>query len=253
MSSIKERTALLLSEDGLEKLKNSTVLVCGTGGVGSFAVEALARTGVGRLILIDKDTVEVSNINRQLPARLDTVGQAKVDVLKDHIQHLNPQTEVIAIRVFYDQNMNDHIRKLKPVFILDCIDSIGSKKDLIRFAVEQKIPVIASMGMARKKDPSQIEVCEIEKTSYDPIAKELRNWKRKNRISEKIMVVSSKEPPVKMEKGSVLPSAIFVPASAGLLMADYAVKKLMEEGSAPQKDSESGKPENPEKAGQSGQ
>ncbi len=229
MSESAQRTALLLSEEGLEKLKNARILVCGTGGVGSFAVEALARTGIGSLILIDKDVVEASNINRQLPARLDTIGKKKVHVLKEHVANLNPEIEVIPIAEFYDENMNERIRELHPDFILDCIDSIKSKKDLIQLALNEEIPIISSMGMARKKDPSQIEVCEVEKTSYDPIAKNIRIWKRKNKIRKKIMVASSKEKPMDMEQGSVLPSAIFVPASAGLLMANYAVMKLLED------------------------
>ncbi|OLU40675.1 tRNA threonylcarbamoyladenosine dehydratase [Ileibacterium valens] len=229
MSESAQRTALLLSEEGLEKLKNARILVCGTGGVGSFAVEALARTGIGSLILIDKDVVEASNINRQLPARLDTIGKKKVHVLKEHVANLNPEIEVIPIAEFYDENMNERIRELHPDFILDCIDSIKSKKDLIQLALNEEIPIISSMGMARKKDPSQIEVCEVEKTSYDPIAKNIRIWKRKNKIRKKIMVASSKEKPMDMEQGSVLPSAIFVPATAGLLMANYAVMKLLED------------------------
>ncbi|WP_286356547.1 tRNA threonylcarbamoyladenosine dehydratase [Ileibacterium valens] len=229
MSESAQRTALLLSEEGLKKLKNARILVCGTGGVGSFAVEALARTGIGSLILIDKDVVEASNINRQLPARLDTIGKKKVHVLKEHVANLNPEIEVIPIAEFYDENMNERIRELHPDFILDCIDSIKSKKDLIQLALNEEIPIISSMGMARKKDPSQIEVCEVEKTSYDPIAKNIRIWKRKNKIRKKIMVASSKEKPMDMEQGSVLPSAIFVPASAGLLMANYAVMKLLED------------------------
>lgn len=229
MSESAQRTALLLSEEGLEKLKNARILVCGTGGVGSFAVEALARTGIGSLILIDKDVVEASNINRQLPARLDTIGKKKVHVLKEHVANLNPEIEVIPIAEFYDENMNERIRELHPDFILDCIDSIKSKKDLIQLALNEEISIISSMGMARKKDPSQIEVCEVEKTSYDPIAKNIRIWKRKNKIRKKIMVASSKEKPMDMEQGSVLPSAIFVPATAGLLMANYAVMKLLED------------------------
>lgn len=136
---------------------------------------------------------------------------------------------MIPIAEFYDENMNELIRELHPDFILDCIDSIKSKKDLIQLALNEEIPIISSMGMARKKDPSQIEVCEVEKTSYDPIAKNIRIWKRKNKIRKKIMVASSKEKPMDMEQGSVLPSAIFVPASAGLLMANYAVMKLLED------------------------
>lgn len=226
---MRQRTDLLLSREGTDALKKATVLVCGTGGVGSFAAQALARTGIGKLVLIDKDVVEPSNINRQLPARIDTIGRKKVEILEEDFAKINPELETVCYACFYDQDMNDVIREEKPDFILDCIDSMKSKKDLIRFALDENIPIVSSMGMARKKNPSRLAVMEIEKTSYDPMAKELRTWKRKNRIKDRIMVVSSDEPPMSMEKGSVLPSAIFVPGSAGLMMASYAVNKIIEE------------------------
>ncbi|MCF0260296.1 MAG: ThiF family adenylyltransferase [Erysipelotrichaceae bacterium] len=226
MNNQNQRSELLMGSRAMEKLKNATVMVVGTGGVGSFAAEALIRTGVGSLILIDKDVVEPSNINRQLVARRDTIGQSKVEVLKKHAANLNPDIQVTAIHDFYDASMNEKLKALRPDYILDCIDSVDSKKDLILFALDNDIPIISSMGMARKKDPGQISVMELEKTSYDPIAKILRIWKRKNKIRKKIQVVSSTEPPVSMEKGSVLPSAIFVPATAGLAMANKAVLDL---------------------------
>lgn len=229
MDNRNQRSELLMGSKALEKLKNSTVMVVGTGGVGSFAAEALIRTGVGHLIFIDKDVVEASNINRQLVARQDTIGQSKVEILKNHAANLNPDVKVDAIHDFYDAAMNEKLLALKPDYILDCIDSVDSKKDLIRFALDNDIPIVSSMGMARKKDPSQISIMELEKTSYDPIAKILRVWKRKNRIRKKIWVASSVEKPVEMEKGSVLPSAIFVPATAGLAMANKAVLDLAKE------------------------
>lgn len=229
MTESLQRAELLFGADALETLKHSTVLVAGVGGVGSFAVQALARSGVGKLILIDKDTVEPSNINRQLVARTDTVGKVKVDVFQEDIAKINPDCEVVTYHQFYDESMNEVLAKEKIDFIVDCIDSIRSKKDLILFAREHGIPMISSMGMARKKDPSRLQVMELEQTSYDPIAKDLRVWKRKNKIRDKIMVVSSTEPPMQMEQGSVLPSAIFVPGSAGLLLASYAADQLMKE------------------------
>ncbi len=226
MSDTTDRAKLLLGEQAMDRLKNATVLVAGIGGVGSFAAEALARSQIGHLILIDKDVVEPSNINRQLVAGLDTIGQSKVDVMKKRIANLNPACKVDTFECFYDANMNETLAALKPDLILDCIDSIGSKKDLIRFAQEHDIDLISSMGMARKKDPSLISFMELEQTSYDPIAKILRVWKRKEKLRKPVWVVSSKEPPMNMEKGSVLPSMIFVPASAGLLMASKAVSAL---------------------------
>lgn len=224
-----ERSALLYGQQGVDRLKDACVVVAGCGGVGSFAIEALARSGVGKLILIDKDTVEPTNINRQLCALATTVGQAKTEIFKNRIAEIDPETEVVAYTGWYDRNLNDWIARQHPDYILDCIDSIDSKKDLISFAIEQNIPILSSMGMARRKDPSRLEIRELEKTAGDPMAKILRLWKRKNRIRKKIMTVCSSELPMDMIPGQSLPSAVFVPGSAGLLMASKCVEDLMKE------------------------
>lgn len=222
-----ERSALLLGNEALEILKNKTVLVVGIGGVGSFCVEALARTGIGRLILVDKDKVESSNINRQLLATTETIDQVKVIVMKKRIQTLNPECKVDMYDCFYDCSMNEKIFSQKIDFVIDCIDSIKSKQDLAMACIQRDIPFLSSMGTARRLDPSKLEIMELEKTSYDPIAKRMRNWKRKNKIRNKIWVVCSTEPPRPVEAGKPLPSMIFVPASAGLLLASECVKKLI--------------------------
>lgn len=222
-----ERSALLLGNEALEILKNKTVLVVGIGGVGSFCVEALARTEIGHLILVDKDKVESSNINRQLLATMETIDQVKVAVMKKRIQTLNPECKVDMYDCFYDCSMDEKIFSQKIDFVIDCIDSIKSKQDLAMACIQRDIPFLSSMGTARRLDPSKLEIMELEKTSYDPIAKRMRNWKRKNKIRNKIWVVCSTEPPRPVEAGKPLPSMIFVPASAGLLLASECVKKLI--------------------------
>lgn len=222
-----ERSALLLGNEALEILKNKTVLVIGIGGVGSFCVEALARTGIGHLILVDKDKVESSNINRQLLATTETIDQVKVAVMKKRIQTLNPECKVDIYDYFYDCSMDEKMFSQKIDFVIDCIDSIKSKQDLAMACIQRDIPFLSSMGTARRLDPSKLEIMELEKTSYDPIAKRMRNWKRKNKIRNKIWVVCSTEPPRPVEAGKPLPSMIFVPASAGLLLASECVKKLI--------------------------
>lgn len=222
-----ERSALLLGNEALEILKNKTVLVIGIGGVGSFCVEALARTGIGHLILVDKDKIESSNINRQLLATTETIDQVKVIVMKKRIQTLNPECRVDMYDCFYDCSMDEKIFSQKIDFVIDCIDSIKSKQDLAMACIQRDIPFLSSMGTARRLDPSKLEIMELEKTSYDPIAKRMRNWKRKNKIRNKIWVVCSTEPPRPVEAGKPLPSMIFVPASAGLLLASECVKKLI--------------------------
>lgn len=222
-----ERSALLLGNEALEILKNKTVLVVGIGGVGSFCVEALARTGIGHLILVDKDKIESSNINRQLLATTETIDQVKVIVMKKRIQTLNPECKVDMYDCFYDCSMDEKIFSQRIDFVIDCIDSIKSKQDLAMACIQRDIPFLSSMGTARRLDPSKLEIMELEKTSYDPIAKRMRNWKRKNKIRNKIWVVCSTEPPRPVEAGKPLPSMIFVPASAGLLLASECVKKLI--------------------------
>lgn len=222
-----ERSALLLGNEALEILKNKTVLVVGIGGVGSFCVEALARTGIGHLILVDKDKIESSNINRQLLATTETIDQVKVIVMKKRIQTLNPECKVDMYDCFYDCSMDEKIFSQRIDFVIDCIDSIKSKQDLAMACIQRDIPFLSSMGTARRLDPSKLEIMELEKTSYDPIAKRMRNWKRKKKIRNKIWVVCSTEPPRPVEAGKPLPSMIFVPASAGLLLASECVKKLI--------------------------
>lgn len=228
-----ERTRLLLGEENMERLKNATVLVVGTGGVGGMAVESLARSGIGRLILIDRDVVEPSNTNRQLAALESTVGQVKVDVLKKRILDINPETEVLTFHEFYDRNMNSRLDELDIDYILDCIDSLHAKQDLIEYCLDRRIPFLSSMGMARRKDPARIRIMELEKTTYDPLAKRLRVWRRKQHLKGKVMVCCSQEAPGPAEAGSPLPSMMFVPATAGLIMGAECVRHLTEQKDQP--------------------
>lgn len=222
-----ERTRLLISSQGIETLKNARVAVVGVGGVGGMCAQALARSGVGTLILIDKDTVEPSNLNRQVVANVDTIGQVKVDALKTMLEHIQPGIQVICRHAFYDASMNEDLLLLHPDYVIDCIDSIGSKKDLIRFCIAHDIPFLVSTGTARKKDGSRLKICEVEETSYDPIARAIRQFKRKEKIRQNIMVVFSDEKPVQMQAGQPLPSMIFVPGMAGLLLAQTCVMDLL--------------------------
>lgn len=227
-----KRAGLLYGTQALETLAQKCVAVVGCGGVGSFVIESLARSGVGKLVLIDRDVVEVTNINRQLCALHSTIDQAKTEILKERIAQINPNCQVITHTGWYTSDLDEWLWEQRPDFVCDCIDSIACKKELISFCLAHSIPFICSMGMARKKDPTQIEVVELEKTIGDPMARNLRIWKRKNRIRKKIMTVSSRELPMDMVSGEPLPSAIFVPASAGLLMASWCVSQLIEQGAA---------------------
>ena len=167
-----ERSALLLGNEALEILKNKTVLVVGIGGVGSFCVEALARTGIGHLILVDKDKIESSNINRQLLATTETIDQVKVIVMKKRIQTLNPECKVDTYDCFYDCSMDEKIFSQKIDFVIDCIDSIKSKQDLAMACIQRDIPFLSSMGTARRLDPSKLEIMELERQVMIQLRKE---------------------------------------------------------------------------------
>lgn len=234
-----ERVELMLGSAALAKLQNSCVMVVGVGGVGSFSAEALARSGVGKLILVDGDTIDSSNLNRQLMATEKTVGQEKAEQMKQRIHTYNKDCEVVCIQSFYDQSKNDDLFFYEIDFVIDAIDTISSKMDLIEACLDRKIPFISSTGMANRLDPSSIEIMDLTKTSYDPLAKVMRKLAKERRIKGKIPVVCSKEQAMTQtqivnEKGLTrkqkMPPAsmIFVPGASGLLCASYAVSKLIQ-------------------------
>ncbi len=221
---IYDRTKLLIGEVALEKLKKSKVVVCGVGGVGSYVVEALSRIGIGHICIIDKDVVDMTNINRQLIANTTNVGIAKVDVAKERIQNINPGIEVREIRGYIDaSNVEEYLSGYD--YVVDAIDSIESKLDIIRWAKENNVPVISSMGMANKLNPLDIRVGDISKTEMCPLAKIIRKRLRDMHIS-KVKVVYSIEEPIKNES-NVLGSVAFVPSAAGLVIASEVVKDII--------------------------
>jgi tRNA A37 threonylcarbamoyladenosine dehydratase len=237
------RNELAIGKEGLDIMKNSTVAVLGIGGVGSFAAEALARSGVGRLILIDKDDVDITNINRQLIALLSTVGRPKVEIMEERIRDINPDCEVISLKMFYTEETYEQIFSHKLDFVVDASDTIVYKIHLMKECLKRNIPIISSMGAANKMDPTRFKIADISKTHTDPIAKVIRTKLRKERIHKGIPVVFSDESPIvirediKKEVGNEnapirkaqMPPAsnAFVPSAAGLIMASYVVRQLL--------------------------
>ncbi|MBR5597346.1 MAG: tRNA threonylcarbamoyladenosine dehydratase [Lachnospiraceae bacterium] len=218
------RTEMLLGEEAIRRLQNSTVAVFGIGGVGGFATEALARSGVGRLELIDHDTVSVSNLNRQIVALHSTIGKYKVDVMKDRILDINPQIEVVAHKCFYLPDTAKEFDFSKYDYVVDCIDTVTGKLQLIEAAKNAGVPVISSMGAGNKLDPAAFEVTDIAKTSVCPLAKVMRRELKKRNIKN-VKVVYSKEEPVET-KTRTPGSCAFVPSVAGLILAGEVVKDL---------------------------
>lgn len=223
------RTEMLIGADALEKLKKSRVAVFGVGGVGSFVVEALARSGVGTLDLIDNDTVNVTNINRQLIALHSTVGKFKVDCARERILDINPEATVNVYKTFYlPENAND-FDFTQYDYIVDAIDTVTAKIDIICRAEKLGVPVISSMGTGNKLDPTMFEVTDIYKTEGCPLARVMRR-ELKARDVKKLKVVYSKEKPQKCgeENGKPIPASIsFVPSVAGLIIAGEVVKDII--------------------------
>lgn len=217
------RITLLLGNDAISKLKKSTVMVVGCGAVGSFAVETLARSGVGHLILVDFDKVEESNINRQLFALGSTVGQFKVDIARQRVLDINPDIKVDVYNTFFDENTRIDI---KPDFVIDAIDTVASKIALYKWCVDNKIDFISSMGAARKTDITKIKIDKISKTTVCPLASKIRHIVRDMKISDFPVVYSTENATPQENGGREFGSIITVTGMFGLMLADFVIKKL---------------------------
>lgn len=225
MEEIYNRTKLVIGDEKLERIKSANVCICGIGGVGSYVLEALARVGVGKITIIDKDNVDVTNINRQLIATVDNVGKSKVDEAKKRITSINPKIQVTAIKDNIDSsNVNKYITQDLD-YVVDAIDSVDSKIAIIKECKEKNIKVISSMGMANRLDPLKIKIADISKTEVCPLAKVVRK-KLKEQGIQKVKVVFSTENAIKTsckELGSVS----FVPSTAGLVIASEVIKDII--------------------------
>lgn len=219
------RFELLIGKDNLIKLSKFHVLVFGIGGVGGHVVDALARSGISHITIVDKDDVEETNINRQLVASYNTIGKAKVDVMKEHILSINPNAEVHAIKKFYLPENSKEFDFSKYDYIVDCVDNMSAKISIICEAKLVGTPVISALGAGNKLDPIKLEVSDLYKTSVDPLAKILRRELRKRNI-DSLKVVYSKETPIEVESRTPASSA-FVPSSMGLIIASEVIKDLL--------------------------
>lgn len=223
-----KKTIQLIGEEKFNLLQQSTVLVIGLGGVGGHATEALARSGIGKLIIVDNDVVDETNINRQIIALSSTIGKPKTLVMKERLLDINENLQVLTYHTFYDFETKNEIFNNKIDYVIDAIDTITFKIDIIKECLNRDIPFISSMGQGNKLHPELLEITDITKTSYDPIARVIRSKLRKERIKGKIPVVYSKEEPNSQDTKQRSPaSSSFVPATAGLLAASYIVNKII--------------------------
>ncbi len=221
------RLEKLIGIQNIDKLKQTSVMIIGIGGVGGYTVEALVRSGIENIIIVDHDLVDITNKNRQIIALDSTMGRKKVEVMKERILDINQNCKVTTIDLFLDhQNTEDVILKYHPDYIVDACDTITTKKEIIKTCIHQNIPIISSMGTGNKLDPRKLRIDDIRKTSYDPLAKILRKWIREENIKEKIPVLWSSELPIKVQD-RVPGSTSFVPSSAGLLIASYLVNSII--------------------------
>ncbi len=242
------RSELLIGNDGLEKLKNSTVHVLGVGGVGSFTAEALARGGIGKIVLVDDDTVCLTNINRQVHATTKTLGKNKVEVMRDRILEINPECEVVIHNTFIDKNNLDEIIGTNTDYVVDAIDTVSSKLDLAEYSAEKNVPLISCLGTGNKFDPTQFKITDIKKTKVCPLAKVMRYELKKRRV-KKLEVLFSEELPTKPQENNIptcqngcvciggskkctirrqIPGSMsYVPPVAGMILAGHVIQKIL--------------------------
>ena len=241
------RFSMMVGEEGIEKLGKSRVIIFGVGGVGSYTVEALVRAGVGQITMVDFDEISESNINRQLHSLRSTIGKSKVDVMKDRILDINPDCKVELVKRLVYDDIDEVLGNNKYDFVVDAIDVIGSKINLIEYCAKNNINIISSMGFGNKMHPEMIEIAKIKNTSVCPMARTIRSILKKKGITN-VPVAFSKEIPVQPNKSELFKEEMptefrennkiprkttpgsnsFVPGTAGLVLASYVVRKILE-------------------------
>ena len=226
------RTELLIKKEGIEKLQNTKIAIFGIGGVGSFVVEGLVRAGIKDFVLIDNDKICLTNLNRQLIATKTTIGKFKVDVMKERILDINPEAKVETFKDFFMPGSNNNIITQDLSYVLDCVDTVTAKIEIVIQCKKLNIPIISAMGTGNKLDPSKFEITDIYKTSICPLAKVMRKELRKRNI-DNLKVIYSKEEPIKIDEyvGSnskqVPGSVSFVPSVAGLMIAGEVIRDII--------------------------
>ena len=228
------RLELLLGKEALDKLATKNVLVFGLGGVGGNVCDALVRSGIQNITIVDNDKVSVTNINRQLIANMNTVGKYKTDVMEEHLLSINPKVNVTKMNLFFLPENKEEIYFSKYNYVVDAIDTVSAKIEIIKICKSLQIPVISALGCGNKLDPTMLEVSDLAKTSYDPLAKVLRRELKKYGITH-LKVIYSKEQPIELkgeieeenDKKRIPGSSAFVPPVAGIIIASEVVKDLL--------------------------
>lgn len=220
-----DRTISLIGIESFKQIQNKTVMIVGLGGVGGYATEALVRSGINNIILVDYDKIDITNLNRQIISSVDNISHLKTIEFERRIKSINPNSNLYIENIFLNDDNINILDKYKIDYIIDACDTVNTKKLLIKYALDNNINIISCMGTAKKKDITKLNIMDIRKTSYDPLAKIIRKYVKELKTNKKIMVVSSNEVP---SLNKDLASMIFVPATAGLLCASYVINDIIE-------------------------
>ena len=222
-----KRFELLAGSKNVEKINNTKVLVLGLGGVGSYALEAIVRSGVGSVVIVDYDKIDITNLNRQLMTNHNNIGLLKTEVWEERIKDINPNCKVeVVTKKLAKEDVYD-LFKYNIDYVIDACDTLEVKKELILACHKNKVKLISSMGTGNKFDPSRLKIMDIKKTSYDPLAKNIRKFVVDNKINYKVNVVCSDELPLKVS--NPIGSTAFVPATSGLLCASFVINDIIKE------------------------
>lgn len=222
-----KRLELLVGNEKIKKINDTKVLVLGLGGVGSYALEAIVRSGIGNIVIVDYDKIDITNLNRQLMTNHNNIGLLKTEVWKDRIKSINPSCNVEIVNKKLTKEDVKELFKYNIDYVIDACDTVDVKKELIPLCHENKVKLISSMGTGNKFDPSRLKIMDIRKTSYDPLAKSIRKFVVENKIKYKVNVVCSDELPLKVS--NPIGSTAFVPATSGLLCASFVINDIIKE------------------------
>ncbi len=223
-----DRLELLIGKESLDKLRTKHIVVLGLGGVGGYVTESLIRSGIENITIIDSDTIDISNLNRQIIANSNNIGKLKTDEFEKRILCINKNVKITKINEFINEDNIDMIFNNKIDYFIDACDTIKTKELVIRKCLDKKIKSITCLGTGKRLNPEKLTICDLRKTKNDPIARILRKYVKDNNIKEKIICCFSEEEPIKKDIKTI-PSSVFVPASAGILIASYVIRDVLNE------------------------
>ena len=221
-----DRLELLIGKEALNKLKTKKIVVLGLGGVGGYVVESLIRSGIENITIIDYDTIDITNLNRQIISVKSNIGKLKTDEFEKRILSINENVQITKLNLFIDENNIDEILTKDIDYFIDACDTINTKKLVIKKCLQKNIKFIICLGTGKRMNPEKLTICDIKKTKYDPIARILRKYVKDEKINQKVMCCYSEEQPKKIDNKTI-GSSIFVPSAAGILIASFVVRDML--------------------------